>query len=60
MATSKAQIESVARYQAKCDSITIRPPKEDGEAIRQAAANAGQSVTAYIMQAVQERMGKEQ
>ena len=38
----------------------IRPTKEEGAAIRAAAASVGQSVQAYILQAVRERMEREQ
>lgn len=34
----------------------LRPAKETGAEIRAAAAKAGQSVQAYILQAVRERM----
>lgn len=37
----------------------LRPAKEEGEIIRTAAANAGQSVQAYILEAVRDRMEKE-
>lgn len=53
---SEAQIKANIKYNKSRDAITIRPSKEDGAQIRQAAADAGQSVTAYIMQAVHERM----
>lgn len=38
------------------DYFGIRPDKETGAAIRQAAAAAGQSVQRYILDAVQSRM----
>ena len=41
------------------DKISIAPSKDDGQEIRQAAAEAGQSVNAYILQAVKDRMQKE-
>lgn len=41
-------------------NIMVRPSKEDGAAIRAAAAAAGQSVQAYVLQAVSERMEREQ
>ena len=47
-------MNAVQRYQAKCDCITIRPPKADGEKIRSAAAAAGVSTTQFIMRAVAE------
>lgn len=46
---SEAEKQAVARYQAKRDTITIRPTKAEGAEIRQAAAAAGKSVQAYIL-----------
>lgn len=46
-------------YNAKCDTIQIRPIKEKGAMIRRAASNAGQSLQGYILQAVFERMERE-
>ena len=37
----------------------IRPSKERGAEIRSAAAAAGQSVQAYVLQAVAERMERD-
>ena len=51
--------EAVKKYQEKRDSIMLRPSKEDGQIIRDAAKVAGQSVQAYIIQAVQERMERD-
>lgn len=48
-----------ARHQAKLDRIVIQPEKEEGAKIRQAASNAGQSVQGYILQAIKERMERE-
>ena len=48
-----------ARHQAKLDRIVIQPSKEEGAKIRQAAADAGQSVQGYILQAIKERMERE-
>lgn len=56
---SPAQIQANVRYNRSRDSITIRPSKEDGAAVRQAAAAAGQSVQGYIMQACSERLQRE-
>ena len=56
---SQAQIQANVRYNRSRDSITIRPSKEDGAAVREAAAVAGQSVQGYIMQACSERMQRE-
>ena len=51
--------ERVKKYQAKCDAIMIRPSKEIGQEIRTAAADAGQSVQAYILQAVRDRISRD-
>ena len=51
--------EAVKKYQANRDAIMLRPSKEDGKEIREAAARAGQSVQAYILQAVRDRMQNE-
>ena len=48
-----------ARHQAKLDRIVIQPEKEEGTITRQAASNAGQSVQGYILQAIKERMERE-
>ena len=37
----------------------LRPTKQEGQQIRNAAAVAGQSVQAYIIEAVRDRMEKE-
>ena len=57
--SSDAKKAGNARHQAKLDRIVIQPEKEEGTIIRQAAANAGQSVQGYILQAIKERMGRE-
>jgi uncharacterized protein (DUF1778 family) len=41
------------------DIIKATPDKETGQRIRSAAAAAGQSVSAYVLQAVLERMDRE-
>lgn len=58
MAT-KAQIKANVAYNRRQDSITIRPTKEDGAAIRAAAVAAGQSLQGYILQATHDRMARE-
>ena len=47
------------KYNAKCDTIQIRPIKQTGAEIRAAAAAAGQSLQGYILQACRERMERE-
>lgn len=47
------------RYNAKCTQINIKPLSPEAEAIKAAAAAAGQSLQGYILQAVRERMERE-
>lgn len=57
---SKAQQRATAKYNAtNYDRIEIKVPKGDKEKISQAATKAGQSVNAYINQAIRERMGED-
>lgn len=58
MAT-EAQRRASINYNKRQDNIMIRPSKDEGSEIRQAAANAGQSVQGYILQAIKERMERE-
>ena len=44
------------RYNAKCTQINIKPLTQEADAIKKAAADAGQSLQGYILQAVRERM----
>ena len=55
----KRNQESVKEYQKSRDAIMLRPSKEDGETIRNAARDAGQSVQAYILQAIRERIERD-
>ena len=41
------------------DILKATASKEDGQTIRRAAAAAGQSVSAYILQAIRERMARD-
>ena len=49
MAVSDAHKRASYKYNAGRDNIMLRPSKEAGQQIRQAAAAAGQSVQAYIL-----------
>ena len=60
MAVSEAHKRASNKWNKDRDNIMVRPSKEDGAAIRAAAAVAGQSVQAYVLQAVSERMEREQ
>ena len=57
MSTTEAQRRASARYTAKLDQLMVRPYQAEGAQIRQAAAAAGQSTQAYILDAVRQRMG---
>ena len=48
-----------ARHVAKLDLIKIQPYKGEGAAIRAAAASAGMSVQAYVLQAVRAWMARD-
>lgn len=64
MATQKytgteAQKRSSTEYNRRHDNIMLRPTKEEGAEIRQAAADAGKAVSAYILGAVRVQMDKD-
>ena len=46
----------VKKYQQKRDAIMLRPSKEDGKIVREAAASFGMSVQAFAMKAMFEYM----
>ena len=45
---------AVKKAQEKTDAIMLRPPKEDGQRIRSAAAAVGKPVSVFILDAVWE------
>lgn len=57
--STEAQKRASTNYNRKQDNIMIRPSKEEGTAIRAAAAAAGMSVQAYVLQAVRAWMERE-
>ena len=57
--STDAQIKASVKYNQSRDNIMIRPTKEDGQIIRAAAKAAGQSVQAYVLQAVMCRINLE-
>jgi uncharacterized protein (DUF1778 family) len=59
MAYNDAKRESNKRSDAKYMQILVKPYKAEGEQIRAAAAEAGQSLQGYILQAVRERMERD-
>ena len=52
MSSSEAHKRASIKYNKNRESITIRPDKETGAAIRAAAASAGLTVTAYILNCI--------
>lgn len=60
MPVSEKKRKSLDAYNATCDYISLRPKKERGAKIRAAAEAAGQSLQGYILQAVEERMEREE
>ena len=60
MPASKAQQKAVSKYMKEnYDVYQIRMPKGKKETIQNAAASQGQSVNAYINQAIDERMNRD-
>ena len=49
---SQAQTKASVKYNRKKDAITIRPDKETGGKIREAAAGLGMTVTDFILMAL--------
>lgn len=54
---SEAKRRANIAYNRRQDSITIRPSKAEGARIRAAAAAAGMSVQAYILDTLRARIG---
>ena len=57
MPLSESQIKARVNYNRRQDNIMIRPSKDEGARIRQAAADAGMSVQAYILDTLRARIG---
>lgn len=51
-----AEKKAVREYQKRQDNIMIRPSKEEGARIRSAAAEAGKSVQAFILDILREHI----
>lgn len=58
--STEAQIRASVKYNKSRDYFAIRPDKETGQKIREAAAKSGQSIQQYILQAVMDRMEKDE
>ncbi len=59
MTVSAAHKRASKKWDSSRDSITIRPDKETGAAIRTAASAAGLSLQKYILKAVEKYMNEE-
>lgn len=59
MTVSEAKRKSNDKYNEKCDSILLRPLKEKGAEIRDAAKRSGMSLQGYILQAIAEKMERD-
>ncbi len=57
--STPAEKAAVLKYQRARDNIMIRPTKEGGQQIRQ-AADAGQSVQQYILDTLRKRREAEE
>lgn len=57
---SEAKLKANAKYQLSLDRIVIQPQKSEGQQIRQAAADAGQSVQQYILDTLRKRREAEE
>lgn len=55
---TEAEKKAVREYQKRQDNIMIRPSKEEGAKIRQAAVDAGKSVQAFILDVLREYIDK--
>ena len=59
MALSPKKAITDKRHHDKLDRLVIQPYKEQGQQIRQAAKEAGQSLQGYVLQACEERMARD-
>lgn len=55
--STEAKRRGNAAYQKRQDALTIRPSKAEGARIRAAAADAGMSVQAFILETLRARIG---
>lgn len=56
MPVSEAHKRASYKWNANRDSITIRPEKETGEKIRNAAKKSGKSLQNYILEAIEAKI----
>ena len=60
MPVSEKKRKSLDAYNATCDYISIRPKKDKGEKIRQAAKQEGKSLQGWILEACAEKIERDQ
>ncbi len=60
MPVSEAKRKNNDKYNAKCDTIQIRPLKPVGQRIREAADRSGKSLQAYILDAVDRQIAADE
>lgn len=56
--STEAQIRASTNYHRKLDNIMIRPTKEFGQTIRDAAAASGKSVQRFIIDLLEKELKK--
>ena len=59
MPISESKRRNNDKYNAKCMQLNIKPLIPEGEAIKAAAAAAGESTQGYILTAVRQRMERD-
>ena len=57
--STEAKREGNKRHQLKLDRIVIQPKKEEGERIRAAAMESGESLQGYILSSIRDRMERD-
>lgn len=56
MAVTEAHKRASKKWNDSRDAIMLRPKKEEGQLIREAAAEAGQSVQAWVLSCCREKI----
>lgn len=57
---SQAKIDANVRYNRKQDAIMIRPPRDVGQMIRDAASDAGVPLQRWIIDTLMDRIAQDQ
>lgn len=58
MAVTEAHKRASKKWNDSRDAIMLRPEKNEGQLIRDAAAEAGLSVQAWVLSCCRERLGR--